>query len=339
MPIGKFLRTGVRTRREFASANRCLVSLFLLIVLPGGALPPELWPQQPRQGDSNTIRVNVDLVILHATVQNRKHILVSGLAKEHFQVYEDGVLQQIESFSRDDIPVTVGLVVDNSGSMRPKRPEVIAAALAFARSSNPEDQMFVVSFNENVWVGLPDNTPFTDKAAQLEVALSRIAANGMTALYDAVAAALGHLKKGNRDKKVLIVITDGGDNASKRKLAQILAIAGQSDAIIYTMGLFDESDPDQNPRMLKQLAKATGGEAFLPVSAKDVAPICERIARDIRNQYTITYVPVNRKQGGAYRVIQVKAGARGRGRLFVRTRAGYYAPSKPQPSLPSSKLP
>jgi VWFA-related protein len=265
-------------------------------------------------------------------VQNRKGILVSGLGKDNFQVYEDGVLQQIEYYSHEDIPVTVGLVVDNSGSMRPKRPEVIAAALAFARSSNPQDQMFVVVFNENVSLGLPDDTPFTDQVAQLQAALSRIAADGMTALYDAVAAALEHLKKGNRDKKVLIVVSDGGDNASKHNLAQIMAMAGHPDAIIYTIDISVPEDPDRNPHALKQLAKDTGGEAFLPESVRDVLPICERIAHDIRNQYTIAYSPTNRKQDGAYRVIQVKARAPGRGRVFVRTRAGYYAPSKPEPA-------
>jgi len=274
-------------------------------------------------------------VVLHATVQNRNGILVSGLGKDNFQVYEDGVLQQIDYFSHEDIPVTVGLVVDNSGSMRPKRPEVIAAALAFARSSNPQDQMFVVNFNELVSLGLPADTPFTDQAAQLEVALSRIAADGETALYDAVAAALEHLKKGNQDKKVLIVISDGGDNASKHNLAQIMAMAGHPDAIIYTIGLFIAEDPDRNPGVLKRLAKDTGGEAFLPESVGEVLPICQRIARDIRNQYTIAYAPANRKQDGTYRVIQVKAKAPGNGGLIVRTRAGYYAPSKPQP-LPAN---
>jgi Ca-activated chloride channel family protein len=215
--------------------------------------------------------------------------------------------------------------------MHHKRPEVIAASLAFARSSNPEDQMFVVSFNEHVWFGLPAGMLFTDKASLLETALSRIATSGMTALYDAVAAGLDHLRKGNRDKKVLIVISDGGDNASKDKLAGTMAMAGQSDAIIYTIGLFDADDPDRNPRVLKQLARTTGGEAFLPGSAGDVIPICERIARDIRNQYTTVYIPTNKKQDGTYRAIQVKAGAPGQGRLSVRTRAGYYAPLKPQP--------
>jgi VWFA-related protein len=195
--------------------------------------------------------------------------------------------------------------------------------------------MFVVTFNEKVSFGLPDGTLFTDEAAELRVAMSRIAADGMTALYDAVAVALEHLKKGNRDKKVLIVISDGGDNASTRKLVQIMAMAKQSDAIIYTIGLFDEDDPDQNPGALKQLAQATGGEAFMPESVKDVVPVCAGIARDIRNQYTIAYVPANGKQDGTYRVIQVKAGAPHRGRLVVRTRAGYYAPRNSQPKPPA----
>jgi Ca-activated chloride channel family protein len=331
----EFFRTAIRTRKDCAFTNRCLVALLVLIVLPSLARPQEPSLSQSRQGDEYTIRVNADSVVLHATVQNRKGILVSGLGKDNFQVYEDGVLQQIDYFSHEDIPVTVGLVVDNSGSMRPKRPEVIAAALAFARSSNPADQMFVVNFNENVSFGLPDNTPFTDQAAQLRVALSRIDADGETALYDAVAAALEHLKKGNRDKKVLILISDGGDNASKHNLAQIRAMAGHPDAIIYTIGLFIPEDLDRNPGVLKRLAKDTGGEAFLPETVKEVTPICERIARDIRNQYTIAYAPANRKQDGTYRVIQVKVGAPGHGRLFVRTRAGYYAPSKAQP-LPAN---
>jgi Ca-activated chloride channel family protein len=327
--------TGVRTREKYAFTNRCLAALFFLMVLPGVARPQENSRSQSGESDPYTISVNVDLVVLHASVLNRKGILVSGLGKDDFQVYEGGVPQQIKYFSHEDIPVTVGLVVDNSGSMRGKRPEVIAAALAFARSSNPEDQMFAVSFNENVTFGLPADTPFTDKGAQLEAALSRIAADGQTALYDAVAAALEHLKKGNRDKKVLLVVSDGGDNASQHNLAQVMTMAGQPDAIIYTIGLFDEDDPDRNPHVLKQLAKATGGEAFLPGSVTDVVPICERIARDIRNQYTIVYVPTNRKQDGTYRVIQVKAGAQDRERLLVRTRAGYYAPLTPQP-LPAA---
>jgi len=318
--------------------KRSPLTLLLLIVLLGAAQTPQHEPSQPRQNDQETIRVNVDLVVLHATVRNHHGILVSGLDQKDFQVFEDGVPQGIKFFSHEDIPVTVGLVVDNSGSMKSKRARVIAAALAFARSSHPEDQMFVVNFNENVTFGLPDNTPFTDKEAQLQAALSRINADGMTALYDAIAAALAHLKNGKQDKKVLIVVSDGADNASQHTVAQIMAMAGQSDAIIYTLGLFEQDDPDWNPGVLKRLARATGGEAFFPRSINHAVPICEQIARDIRNQYTIAYVPTNRKQDGTYRVVQVQAGAKGHGRLVVRTRAGYYAHLKPQP-LPAASPP
>ena len=332
MRTAKCFGTGVRASEKYAFA---MAALFSLMVLPCGARPQENPPSQSRQSGPPTIRVNVDMVVLHASVHNRKGILVSGLGKDDFQVYEDGVPQQIQYFSHEDIPVTVGLVVDNSGTMRPKLPEVVAAALAFARSSNPEDQMFAVSFNENVSFGLPSDTPFTDEGAQLQAALSRIAAHGMTALYDAVAAALEHLKKGNRDKRVLLVVSDGGDNVSHHDLAQVMTMAGQADAIIYTIGLFDPEDPDRNPGVLKHLAKATGGEAFLPSSVAEVVPICQRIAHDIRNQYTIAYVPTNRNQDGTYRSLQVKARVRDRGRLSVRTRTGYYAPLKPEP-LPAA---
>jgi Ca-activated chloride channel family protein len=322
----------VYERQAYTAVLQCLCALLCLIVLPQLA-----WAQVSTSSPGGpvapyTIQVNVDVVVLRASAQGPNNSLVSGLAKDNFQVYEDGVLQQISYFSHDDIPVTVGLVIDNSASMRPRSPDVNAASLAFARSSNPQDQMFVVKFNEKVWFGLPDIMSFTDKVGQLEVALTRTKPDGETALYDAVAAALEHLKKGNRDKKVLIVVSDGGDNASKHTLAQIVAMAAQSEAIIYTIGIFDAQDGDQNPQVLKRLAKNTGGEAFLPESLQEIAPICEQIARDIRNQYTIAYVPTNRKRDGSYRAVQVKASARGRGRLSVRTRTGYFA----SPTLPTA---
>jgi Ca-activated chloride channel family protein len=311
--------------RGRASTLLYLVTLFVLIAAQGSGRTQQSSPSRIPSADPYTLKVNVDMVVLRATAEDHKNVLVSGLDKNDFQVYEDGVLQPIKHFSHEDIPVTVGLVVDNSGSMKPKRADVIAAALAFARSSNPRDQMFVVHFNEKVSFGLPDNIAFTDQTGELEVALSRIAPSGETALYDAVEVALEHLKKGNRDKKVLIVISDGGDNASKHKLNEILALAGQPNIIIYTIGIFDEQDGDSNPRVLKRLARNTGGEAFLPRSLKEIVPICERIAHDIRNQYTLAYVPTNRSRDGSYRVIQVKAKLPGRGRLSVRTRPGYFA--------------
>jgi Ca-activated chloride channel homolog len=327
-----------RANRKCASSNHCLVVLASLFFLP--IMLPNQEPSLSQNPEDNpyTIKVSVEMVALNATVRDGKGNLVSELVKEDFQVYEDGIPQQIERFSRQDIPVTVGLIIDNSGTMGPKRPEVITSALVFARSSNPEDQMFVVNFNEKVSFGLPDNMPFTDNIVQLELALSGITAEGMTALYDAVAAALDHLKKGNRDKKVLIVISDGEDNASHKNLDRILAMAEKSDAIIYTIGIFDENNPDRNLRALKQIAKATGGEEFQPASAKDVVPICKRIAHDIRNQYSIAYEPTNTKQDGSFRAIQVTAKAQDGRRLLVRTRTGYYAPLKSQ-SLPASEQP
>jgi Ca-activated chloride channel homolog len=318
--------TDLRSSTPRAATLQYLVALVALVTVASFGLQESSRSHIP-PAEQYTIKVDVDMVVLRATAQDHKNVLVSGLAEEDFQVYEDGVLQPIKHFSHEDIPVTVGLVIDNSGSMKPKRADVITAALAFARSSNPRDEMFVVNFNEKVLFALPENIAFTDQVKQLEVALSRSLPSGETALYDAVAAALQHLKKGTRDKKVLIVISDGGDNASKHKLNEITALAGQPDVIIYTIGIFDDEDEDRNPGVLHRLAKDTGGEAFLPGSLKEIAPICERIAHDIRNQYTLAYVPLNRQRDGLYRAIQVKASSAGRGRLLVRTRPGYLAPS------------
>ncbi len=308
---------------------RWLRWVIVLLVLLCIAQRAHFWLAQSHSQNQDPIRINVELVVLHATVLNNERLPVAGLEKANFQIYENGVLQEIESFSHEDIPVTVGLVIDNSGSMRPRRTEVIAAALAFARASNPKDQHFLVNFNEYVTFGLPAGMPFTGDLAQLEVALATVTANGKTALYDALAAALEHLKKGKQDKQVLIVVSDGADNASQHNAAQIIALAKKSEAIIYTIGIFEPDDPDRNPGSLKQFAKATGGEAFLPQSVKDTTAICERIARDIRSQYTLTYEPTSLKYDGNYRTIQVKAKTPGGEHLYVRTRVGYYAPLKP----------
>src|SRR5579863_1635264 len=312
--------------KRYASQLRLLFSLLVPLALPCIAMSQG--SPQPGQVGSYAIRTNVDLVVLQATVRDHKGAPVPGLLKENFQVYEDKAPQQIESFSHEDVPVTVGLVVDNSGSMRSKRSDVIAAAMAFVRSSNPADQMFVVNFNEHVSLGLPAALPFTNNAAQLETALSRNAISGMTALYDAIATGLEQLQKGKWDKKVLIVVSDGGDNASKRNLAQVLSMVNQSNAVIYTLGIFDETDEDRNPRVLSQLSRASGGEAFFPKTLQEILPICEQVAQEIRSQYSIAFVPTNRKQDGAYRTIDVKAFAPSGGRrLSVITRAGFSVPS------------
>ena len=269
------------------------------------------------------LSVDVNLVVLHATVRDRQGRFVSDLHEQNFEVYEDGMPQHIRLFRHEDIPVTVGLVVDHSGSMRRKLHDVTTAARSFVQFSNPEDEMFVVNFNETVLLGLPEKIRFSNDSAALGGAIWRAPAFGETALYDAVVRALERLQEGSRDKKVLLVISDCGDNASSHSLAQVTGIAERSSALIYTIGLFDEGDQDQNPRVLHRLAQATGGESFFPGQLSEVVGICERIAREIRNQYTIGYVPTAAARSGAYRTIRVTARTTGNGKLFVRTRTGY----------------
>ncbi len=269
------------------------------------------------------ISVNVNLVVLPALVQDRRGHSVSDLNETNFEVYEDGLRQSINLFRHEDVPVTVGLVIDHSGSMKPKLPDVIEAARTIARSSNPEDQMFVVNFNENVTLGLPETISFTNRADDLENAIAGTRATGQTALYDAVIEGLERSRAGGPEKKVLIVISDGGDNASGHRLPEVLKKLAQSAAIVYTVGIFDEDDADRNPDVLQRLARPTGGEAFFPRQLNEVVAICGRIAREIRDQYTIGYFSSSAASPGAARTIRVVARAAGKGELSVRTRSSY----------------
>jgi len=300
--------------------HRTLLALLMSLGGQAQAPLPAHDPQQPF-----LVSVNVDLVVLNATVCDRKGHFVSDLREQDFEVSEDGVRQSIQLFRHEDTPVTVGLVVDHSGSMRHKLADVVAAARTFAQFSSPEDEMFVVNFNEHVTMGLPAAIQVTNRPDELAGAISHSPAIGMTALYDAVVRAREQLRAGTRDKKVLIVISDGGDNASTHKLGEVLKMAERSSALIYTIGIFDEDDPDRNPEVLKRLAQATGGEAFFPRELKEVVAICEQIARDIRHQYALGYVPSRSAQPSGFRTIKVVARAASKGRLFVRTRAGYIA--------------
>ena len=273
--------------------------------------------------DDFKLSVDVDLVVLQATVRDRAGHTVMELGQKDFEVFEDGAPQKIRLFRHEDTPVTVGLVIDHSGSMREKLPEVTAAARAFVKSSNPNDQMFVVNFNETVSLGLPAGVRFSDSAEQLGNAVWGMPAIGTTALYDAVAEALQRLRKGTSDKKVLIVISDGGDNASKATLEHALKLTEASSATIYTIGIYDALDPDKNPRVLRRLAQESGGEAFFPSQLSETVEICERIARDIRDQYTIGYSSAQPKRDSDYHKVRIVTRAGGAGKLSVRTRAGY----------------
>jgi VWFA-related protein len=263
--------------------------------------------------------------VLNATVREHKGQFVSDLRQQDFEVYEDGVRQSVQLFRHEDIPVTVGLVIDHSGSMQPKLADVINAARTFVQTSNPQDRLFVVNFNEKVTLGLPAAIRFTNRSEELERAISSSPARGMTALYDAVAEALQRLQTSDLDKKALLVISDGGDNASKDSLARLLKMAEQSSALIYAIGIFDEEDPDKNPGVLNRLARVTGGQAFFPSRLNEVVDVCDRIAREIRHQYTLGYISSNAPKPGVFRSIKVVAHGAGDGKLVVRARSGYIA--------------
>lgn len=270
------------------------------------------------------IKVSVDLVEMHATVHDKKGISPTDLQRQHFSVYEDGVRQTIQLFQREDIPLTVGLVVDHSKSMRGKLDDVVAAAQTFAKSRRPEDEMFVVNFNENVVAGLPAGVPFTNRAADLSQAILNPPTEGLTALYNATFVALNHLKSGTRDKKVLLIISDGADNASKHTLKEVLQLAAETGAIVYTIGIGTSEEGHGNRGVLKKLAKQTGGQAYFPAALNEAVELCERIASEVRNQYTLGYVAPSAGSPGVFRSVRVEASAPAHGKLKVRTRTGYF---------------
>jgi VWFA-related protein len=256
-------------------------------------------------------------------VLDRKAQLVPGLPREAFTVFENGQPATVSFFHNEDNPVTVGLVIDCSGSMQRKRDAVIAAGLAFARSSHRQDEMFTVNFNEQVWSGLPPSMPFTTDFEQLRAALQRTTARGQTALFDGVRTALTHLAEGSLQKKVLIVVSDGGDNASTTKFEDVLDTALRMDAVVYAIGIYDEYDHDAKPDLLRKVARATGGDAYFPHDPADSTNILERIAREIRSGYTLGYVPAAGGEG--YRAIRVEVRSPDGRKLSVRARSGYMA--------------
>ncbi len=283
-------------------------------------------------------------MVLHVTVADERGDFVPDLKQGSFRVFEQNIEQRISFFSREDIPVTMGLIIDNSGSMREKREQVNAAAMTFVRTSNPQDEAFVVNFNDEYY--LDTEGDFTSDQKNLEEALSRIDTRGSTALYDAVIGSLAHVKKGHKDKRVLLLVTDGDDDASQKTFEDTIKAAEQSSATIYTIGVFSDDDRQHDKRMVRhskkiltELAEATGGQAYFPDNLSEVTPICQQVAREIRNQYTIGYYPTNSAKDGTFRAVQLKViPPNGRGKLSVRTRTGYYAPaataSDEQASLP-----
>jgi VWFA-related protein len=265
------------------------------------------------------------VVVLHVAVRDRKGY-VSGLDQTAFHVFENRQPQPVTFFSNQDTPVTVGLILDSSGSMGANRDRVIAAAIAFARNSNPADDIFALAFNENINPALPPDSPFTRDISTLRAALyNAIAARGQSGVYNAVSAGLDYLERGKYERKVLVLVSDGGDNASSITRAKIIAKAQASNAVIYTVGVIDPLEVEADPAFLSQLSEATGGESFKPESVSEVGKVLERVAHDIRNMYTVGYVPSSRTQKEELRRVSVEVNLPGGRKAKVRTRRAYLA--------------
>jgi Ca-activated chloride channel homolog len=288
-------------------------------------LPWLLLLQDPAPGGAPRFTSGTELVVLHVTVLDRRSAFVGDLPPEAFRVYEDGRPQDIGFFERSDGPVTVGLLIDSSISMHRIRPAVLAAASSFADAAHPDDEMFTINFNEHVWPGLPAEQRFTSDPGELRAALQRSTARGQTALFDALLAGLRQLEHGQRQKKVLVVLSDGGDNASRSDVADVLDAALRMDAVIYAVSIHDQYNRDGDPKLLRKLAAATGGTVFFLRSEREVQGTLQQIARDIRSGYTLGYVPDRSDGTGGYRSLRVVVDPPDRRRLTVRSRPGYQA--------------
>ena len=280
-------------------------------------------PQSEQDQGGFVFHKQVDEVLLHATVVDDKQRMVTNLDKSAFTVFEDGKPQTIISFRHEDIPVAMGIVIDNSGSMREKRDKVNKAAINLVKASNAQDQVFIVNFNDEYYL----DQDFTADLNKLREALEKVETRGGTALYDAVVASGEHLKKnGKLEKKVLFVVTDGEDNASRESLEQaVKRLQEENGPTVYAIGLLGEERQRRAKKALQLMTERTGGISFFPKSLDEVDEISKQVAHDIRNQYTLGYKPSNPKSSGGYRQIKVEAKGKGYGKLTVRTKSGYYA--------------
>lgn len=318
-------RAGWTNRVGWARIWRTLVVLGVIALvtgpfgLRGAPVEATAQDQEPSFRSASS-----ELVVLPVVVTERSGQYVPQLTRDDFTVYDNGRRMPLEFFSSEDTPVTVGLVIDSSSSMRLKLGQVVAAAMAFARSSNPEDEIFALYFNDAVHAALAGQ-PFlaAGDTDGLRRALMALVPEGRTSLYDALIEGIDRLDAGTRARKVLVLISDGGDNASAASLDRVLDRARQSNAAIYTIGIYDDLDLDRNPGVLKKLARETGGERFLPRSAAPLLQACEHIAREIRSGYTLGYVPPDRD--GAFHQVRVEVATPPGRRFAVRTRPGYFA--------------
>jgi VWFA-related protein len=284
--------------------------------------PPSTQAETPDSGEA-VFSSETRLVPLNITVTDKAGRLVGNLPQSAFQVYENGVLQPIKLFRREDVPVSMGLIIDNSGSMREKRQAVESAALALVRDSNRQDEVFIVNFNDESYL----DADFTNDIKVMEQGLTKIDSRGGTAMRDAIRMSIDHLKeKAKRDKKVILVVTDGNDNASNLSLESLVRLSQQDDVLVYAIGLLSDEEKQEARkarRALDILVSSTGGQVFYPKDVSEVERIAHEVAHDLRNQYTVAYTPTNTALDGSYR--QIKVIVKAPGNPVARTRSGYYA--------------
>jgi VWFA-related protein len=304
---------------------------------PAPPTPPQAQDKQNKKDDQDNqtndqgvfvFRKDVDEVLLHASVIDDKQHIITTLDRSAFSVFEDGKQQNIISFHQEDIPVSMGIIIDNSGSMREKRNKVNQAALNLVRASNPKDEVFIVNFNDEYYL----DQDFTNDLLKLKEALEKIDARGGTALFDAVVASADHLKQHARlEKKVLFIVTDGEDTASVENLEQAVKhLQEENGPSVYAIGILGtEEHPKRAKKALDVITQHTGGIAFYPKTLDEVDEISRTVARDIRNQYAIGYKPTNPRGNGGFRQIRVEAKSKGHGKMTVRTKSGYYAGNQP----------
>lgn len=310
---------------------------------PGaGASAQQQMESVVRQGGRYTLRTDVGEVRLNATVLENGRP-VQNVPPDAFHVYEDGVPQAVLSLRHEDLPVSLGILIDSSGSMYDKREAVAKASLDLVRLSNPKDEAFLVDFSDEAFI----DQDFTSDPEKLKAGLSYVKSAGGTAIYDAVVASADYLSKNAKmPKQVLLIITDGDDNASGSTLEEAIRRVQELDGpVIYCVGLlFGEdshgSETKHAKRVLETLAAQTGGIAYFPRKLSEVDAIAAEVAQDIRQQYTISYRSTKPASEGGYRQIRVDAKAKGFGRLDVRTRAGYFprgaagAKAAPETTMP-----
>jgi len=297
-----------------------------------GPVQPPKEPSEPQFKPGQGIKVDVNMTLVNLTVTDPLDRLVTGLEKEHFRVFEDGTEQEVLTLSSEDVPVSIGLVFDMSGSMSDKVEKARQAAVQFMRTANPLDQFFLVSFNDRAEL----TSGFTSSVDELQNRMMFTASRGRTALLDAIYLGLSQMRGAHNGKRALLIISDGGDNHSRYNESDVKNYLKEADCQLYAIGIFDaigirSRTPEEleGPSLLSEMTEMTGGRVFPVVNLGELPDIAAKIGMEIRNQYVLGYKSSNPRPNGAWRKIKVKLRPpKGLPPLNVYAKTGYYAPNQ-----------